>query len=118
MKYMHSPSLKLYLYRALLAVLFLSLPATTVRAETLELICHDEYGHARLLTAHTDAMLIYNPSRPQDIYWLDTSKKNYLDLLAFENGAWTFIYDQHRKIGTLYQRVFGDFYICEERRPI
>ncbi|XDZ66860.1 hypothetical protein AB8880_05595 [Alphaproteobacteria bacterium LSUCC0684] len=117
MRYFFPASFKFKVFGVSLAIVLTCLAIKTARADTLELICHDQHGRTRLLTAHTDAMLIYNPSRPQDVFWLDTSKHNYLDLLAFENQAWTFIYDRDRRIDTLYQRVVGDFYICEDRRP-
>jgi hypothetical protein len=104
-------------YGSIVALVTVPLTMAQTSPDNLELICYDQFGYTRLLTAHTDAMLIYDPSRPQDIFWLDTSKKNYLNLLTFENQAWTFIYDRDREIGTLYQRVFGDFYICGKRQP-
>ena len=110
-------SIRSLVFSSILAISMTNLKTASAKSDHLELICHDMNGHTRLLTAHTDAMLIYNPSRPQEIYWLDTSKTVYLDLLTFENKAWTFIYDRDREIGTLYQRVFGDFYICGQRQP-
>jgi len=117
MKYFFPTSFKFIVFGVCFAIVMGCLAINTSRADTLELICYDQDGHTRLLTAHTDAMLIYNPARPQDIFLLDTSRHIYLDLLSFENQAWTFIYDRERRIGTLYQRIFRDFYICEERRP-
>jgi|GEM_PF-1455929 hypothetical protein len=118
MTYTFPATIRSCVYAALLFISMTALTISPAKSETLELICHDRNGHTRLLTAHTDAMLIYNPSRPQEIYLLDTSKTVYLDLLTFENTAWTFIYDRDREIGTLYQRLIGDFYICGQRHPV
>jgi len=117
MTYIFPSSLLNMIVKVVVAALILTIVMSKSLASELELVCTDQDGRSRLLKAHTDAMLIYNPARPQDIFWLDTSTRDYNHLIAFENPAWSFIYDRNREIGTLYQRVFGDLYICHRRQP-